>query len=74
MEFVPSKNSIWLTLLPPPETEARIVKDAGAVSTVPFVGDVIVTGGVAATEALGVPTERTKSATKIRETGRLETL
>ena len=53
-EFVPLKNSTWLTLLPPPDTEARRVNEAGAVNTVPLVGEVIVMTGAAGLESSAI--------------------
>jgi len=47
--------------LPPPETEARNVNDAGAVSIESVVGEVMVTTGAAATVVTTAPPQTARS-------------
>src|SRR5436309_5186587 len=60
-ELVLLKNSTWLTLLPPPDTEARTVNVAGAVNTVPLVGVVIVMTGAAGLGSAATNIKRVRS-------------
>jgi hypothetical protein len=56
------------------ETDARTVNDAGAVSTVPSVGDVMVTGGAAAVSGMVVPSQTARIRGSSNTMGRRFTL